>query len=757
MADLLINKTKISSNVIPNITLAKTYMNNSQTHIKNTLKYLPSDFSSRSTVLNIQSEMGYLKEDIENLFTYFNSTVNSINSLKSESQLKTSPWNISIETIDSLNKKNNTNTSENTIAYTTAQNVYDTEMSNFINSSEYYEITAEDAQIELTKYMNSQIHYTEHGSYYKSDLSKKYHNEIQKFSEDEIKLIYYYFQNHTEDETKEFMDKVSLINDKNYADMVNSEEYKKAAQIEYENMSWWEKASTNAKVFFGSFVERVADHAESVVDACAGTVALVASAFHFDTSGIEDFINHDYSAEAYSDFVRMNNINYYAAYGKVHDVGNFVGSVTTYAALICFFGPNVATVVGALDADGSAVERALNSGATFVEAEVNGKIAGVFGLLSGALTGHQGNLAKGSTSLKQVSWYTTVGFFSSAAEPFINSLAEYKLYAGDMVDEEGNKVYSSFWDYYVNSGGLTNSALAGTIGAGSVFTQGVRSVSDVDKYKKEVSQTMESDYRWNSAKETYEAMNGKGSFKNLSDAERNKLMYSLDETAVSKQMAENQERINNSVKNTQNQYKKGTFNKKYTLGDILKGYKDEDQSIFLSKKGYKRWLGEYGKFADSEGNINVYSFQNGAKGANNITTFGGSTSSGKGSFVISEEQYKNFLANRELFDSRGNCIDSEKLGDLLGGVSFGDGANVIAVKQTIKLDDLKLTYGSHPNAYPGWYSQGTKTVTKSGVGYCTEAIAPHNHFRNGNVDIISHNTTYSAKYYTKHIMRSISE
>ena len=192
--------------------------------------------------------------------------------------------------------------------------------------------------------------------------------------------------------------------------------------------------------------------------------------------------------------------------------------------------------------------------------------------------------------------------------------------------------------------------------------------------------------------------------------------------------------------------------KKYTLGEVLEGYK-EDQLKFWSKDGYKAWQDDFGKYVDSEGNVKVYSFQDGSIGANNIVTFGGNTSLPEGSFVMSERQYLELLDDRTLFDSRGNCINSDKLSDLTGGCKFGDGKNIIAVEQTIKLQDITLPNGSHPNAYPGWWSPGGKTVTVSGDGYCTEGIAPFNNYKNGNVNIISHNSRYNTKYYTNHLTR----
>lgn len=514
-------------------------------------------------------------------------------------------------------------------------------------------------------------------------------------------------------------------------------------EIEYYNMNGWEKFCANTETFNTSAFTGLFNVAETVGD---GFVMLGGKVGICDEEWASEYVKFDQSADLYNYLVDLSDMNTYSAYGVWHNVGDMAGNAVGYIAM-SYAAPWLTATLGGLSAMGSSSERALISGASFDDAFNVGAVSGIAGAVSGWGVGKLGQLAKSSTSLLQVGGYTMAGTVVSTLEPIVNSATEYYVYANDMVDENGNPIYDNPWDYYIDGGGLTNTIMAGVAGGISVGSRALNSYDGVQKYKKDVLSTMEESSRWDIAKSEYDAMNGEGAFKKLPEADQKKLMSSVGGKELSEKMLNNQKLVNNSVKNAKTQYKAGVFNTKYTLGEILGEYKG-DQMKLWSTKGYNDWKNDFGKFVDSDGNVKVYSFQDGSIGANNIVTFGGNTSLPQGSFVMSERQYLELLADRTVFDSKGNCINPEKLSDLTGGCNFGAGKNIIAVEQTVKLDDITIPNGSHPNAYPGWWSPGGKTVTVSGVGYCTEGIVPYNNYKNGNVNIISHNSRYNTKYYT---------
>lgn len=110
----------------------------------------------------------------------------------------------------------------------------------------------------------------------------------------------------------------------------------------------------------------------------------------------------------------------------------------------------------------SATEQALNSGATIDEARVVGFGAGLLGGASGAgLDYVKGLASSNTTNLWQLGEYMVAGTGVATAEPVGNSIIEYYTYGKDMVDQDGNPIYNSYVDYYINSGALVNTFIAG--------------------------------------------------------------------------------------------------------------------------------------------------------------------------------------------------------------------------------------------------------------------------------------------------------
>lgn len=103
MGNLVINTNKISTNVIPNIKNADTYIKNAKTYVTSMYGVLPKDFSSRSTALNIKTEIEYLSSDIEKMLSFFQSKVANIDDIDSKNYNRLHSF---VDTVNDVNKTN---------------------------------------------------------------------------------------------------------------------------------------------------------------------------------------------------------------------------------------------------------------------------------------------------------------------------------------------------------------------------------------------------------------------------------------------------------------------------------------------------------------------------------------------------------------------------------------------------------------------------------------------------------------------------
>lgn len=260
-------------------------------------------------------------------------------------------------------------------------------------------------------------------------------------------------------------------------------------EIAYDKMNGWERAWENTKTFTTSFAFGVGSVTESVVD---GTVMLLGEGgkvlFNADTQWAEDFVSIHYADDAYTGLVLSDSINSVSAYSGWHTAGNVAGSTTGYVALSLLPGGKVTTAVtGGLSAMGSSSQRAFDYDASYHEAFNVGLISGTMGALAGYGVG--GGITNGAQTLAQVGGKAFLGAGISALEPIVNSVAEYAMYANEVVDENGNKVYDNMWDYYVDGGGLLNTGMAfgaGFISSGIQSYKGYRTF----KYKSEFNANM---------------------------------------------------------------------------------------------------------------------------------------------------------------------------------------------------------------------------------------------------------------------------
>ena len=267
-----------------------------------------------------------------------------------------------------------------------------------------------------------------------------------------------------------------------------------------EEKPWWDVVFDYAATAVGSVVSGVVDVVENIGDGlimCGGELASgVASLCGNEDlaseikKGTQDIVQYDWSEAGYDAVMDALDVDDEIAHGAVHQVGNALGSMAGYAALsLVPGGAAVTAATGFLAAKGSSAEHAFQSGATFEEASVTSTVAGAAGALSGAALNKVQGAAKGASSIKDVAKLTAKGMAVSAAEPVVNSVTEYATYGKDMVDENGNPLYDNFGEYYVESGGLLNTAIAGGVGgisAGSQAVKGYNNNIKAQKYGTEV-------------------------------------------------------------------------------------------------------------------------------------------------------------------------------------------------------------------------------------------------------------------------------
>jgi hypothetical protein len=223
-----------------------------------------------------------------------------------------------------------------------------------------------------------------------------------------------------------------------------------------------------------SFESGLVDIGENIYDG-------LAMLFSTDKEKTAELVKADVSEELYAQWVKERGVNDNAAYSKVHDVGNAIGTIGGTALIIyatagigapasAGAGAGATTLGGsgaaakfaqltagsiiALDAGGSASERALNSGATFDQAYWLGINSAAMGYATGVWTsGYTASLNdKVYSSLWEVGLDALKSGGMAVFEPTCNSILEYSIYANDLKDANGNLLYEDFGDYYIESG-----------------------------------------------------------------------------------------------------------------------------------------------------------------------------------------------------------------------------------------------------------------------------------------------------------------
>ena len=238
-----------------------------------------------------------------------------------------------------------------------------------------------------------------------------------------------------------------------------------AAGVELENFRA-EAAAFGVSVAFG-----LLDVVENIGDALimAGALISVGEASIFHPEDVEDIkktasdiVSYDWTEGLYDASVDAMGIDYESSHGVAHSIGTVGGTMLGYTALsigTSGAGAVVNAAVGGLSAMGSSSERALQSGATFEQAEITGLVAGGLGAATGVASEKIRTAASGARSIGDIAKYTAAGAGVAASEPIANSAVEYITYGKNNSD--------NIFDYYMNNGGFQGSIMAAGIGGAS--------------------------------------------------------------------------------------------------------------------------------------------------------------------------------------------------------------------------------------------------------------------------------------------------
>jgi len=191
-------------------------------------------------------------------------------------------------------------------------------------------------------------------------------------------------------------------------------------------------------------------------------------------------VSYDVTGAGYDKTVDAMGIDDEIAYGTAHTVGSVAGQVLGNLALGAVGGNGAQAIIGGAQAYGSTSEAALNSGASFDEANLAGMGAGVAGAAAGYGIDVLADTAKTVDSVGDAILYTGAAVGLGAGEAVVAKGVEYQTYAKDMVDENGNKLYDSYGEYYEETGGKTQSIVGGVTAGVRVGGASLNGGSDVD-------------------------------------------------------------------------------------------------------------------------------------------------------------------------------------------------------------------------------------------------------------------------------------
>ena len=198
-------------------------------------------------------------------------------------------------------------------------------------------------------------------------------------------------------------------------------------------------------------------------------------------NNISEIVKEDYVDRLYDATVTTLGIDGDIAYGKTHTAGNIVGNIAGYAAITLATGGVATVAISGLAAVGNTAETALNSGATFNQTLAVSAVAGAIGALSGGTLDKIGKMGAEKILIQKVVnpktlvKYIAGGSLVSMSEPVVNKVAEYLTYGKNLSD--------NFFDYFKETGGITNTLIAGAVGSLSVAGNAYKGYNELSSIK----------------------------------------------------------------------------------------------------------------------------------------------------------------------------------------------------------------------------------------------------------------------------------
>lgn len=504
----------------------------------------------------------------------------------------------------------------------------------------------------------------------------------------------------------------------------NSIDLKAGIENSKNKKEWYEKTFDILKTirdygttFELSLVCGALELVENVGDAlimCGGAIASgVVSIWDEDEAkkikeGAAEAVKYDWSEALYDASVDLLNVDDEIAHGITHTIGSTIGTAAAYTAISCIPGGAAVTAsVGAVTAFGSASEMALNSGASFDGAFNCGAVAGIAGAVTGGALNKIQGAAAGATSIAQVSGYTLAGMGISALEPVINTTTQYFAYGKDVVDENGNKVYSDYLDYYNKSGGLLQTGIASIVGGTSTGMKGMKGYKDFNKL---ISSDTYSKYENNIFNKNVDETKSKISKDlgiNKNEVELNSKEIGLAQEDAYKKANDNAKRIH---KMNVNGYGQPGKDSEDMFKLLINGEKQE--TVFnqkFIKKYYSNWK------PDLNGNVDVVTFKSG----NDYDWWVGKKGSiGRpdGEFTMPKSEADKLIKQC----TKNGVLDTNLLEDKLSLPHGTYDSGIVRVTQTVKIDDVKLPTSNLGGSLIGEWLPGGKT--KGGI---TEGVVEH--------------------------------
>ena len=164
-------------------------------------------------------------------------------------------------------------------------------------------------------------------------------------------------------------------------------------------------------------------------------------------------------------------------------------------------------IASAVTGEGRSVERAYQQGADFAGAALTSHVDGIIGFVTGGIMNKINVKAGGSTSILEALGYSTASAGVSMTGNVAQSVSRYEAFGKKQTDENGNKLYNGFDDYFAKNDAL-ETIFGGVSAFGSTAFTGIKSYN-TNQYKNKTNLSMENmtqEERSQAFKDYYESL-----------------------------------------------------------------------------------------------------------------------------------------------------------------------------------------------------------------------------------------------------------